>query len=137
MPLYFFYTMVQKSQKWPKTQIKGVLLKEALTRDQGKKDVGWYFPKKCDLIDFGLVIKTSRRNDLAGICIDLPFSCIIKFVDQSRSFQFEGTYIDYACLLNHLSQGGSGEADYTKCIVAWHQRDVESAGNTQPWTLGS
>ena len=25
MPLYFFYTLVQKSQKWPKTQIKGVL----------------------------------------------------------------------------------------------------------------
>ena len=25
MPLYVFYTMVQKSQKWPKTQIKGVL----------------------------------------------------------------------------------------------------------------
>ena len=24
MPLYLFYTMVQKSQKWPKTQIKGV-----------------------------------------------------------------------------------------------------------------
>ena len=23
MPLNFFYTMVQKSQKWPKTQIKG------------------------------------------------------------------------------------------------------------------
>ena len=23
MPLDFFYTMVQKSQKWPKTQIKG------------------------------------------------------------------------------------------------------------------
>ena len=23
MPLYFYYTMVQKSQKWPKTQIKG------------------------------------------------------------------------------------------------------------------
>ena len=23
MPLYFFYTMVQKGQKWPKTQIKG------------------------------------------------------------------------------------------------------------------
>ena len=23
MPLYFFYTMLQKSQKWPKTQIKG------------------------------------------------------------------------------------------------------------------
>ena len=26
MPLYLFYTMVQKSRKWPKTQIKGVLL---------------------------------------------------------------------------------------------------------------
>ena len=25
MPLYVFYTMVQKSRKWPKTQIKGVL----------------------------------------------------------------------------------------------------------------
>ena len=25
MSLYLFYTMVQKSQKWPKTQIKGVL----------------------------------------------------------------------------------------------------------------
>ena len=24
MPLNLFYTMVQKSQKWPKTQIKGV-----------------------------------------------------------------------------------------------------------------
>ena len=23
MPLYLFYTMVQKSKKWPKTQIKG------------------------------------------------------------------------------------------------------------------
>ena len=23
MPLYLFYTTVQKSQKWPKTQIKG------------------------------------------------------------------------------------------------------------------
>ena len=23
MPLYLLYTMVQKSQKWPKTQIKG------------------------------------------------------------------------------------------------------------------
>ena len=23
MRLYFFYAMVQKSQKWPKTQIKG------------------------------------------------------------------------------------------------------------------
>ena len=23
MPLYLFYTMVQRSQKWPKTQIKG------------------------------------------------------------------------------------------------------------------
>ena len=23
MPLYLFYTIVQKSQKWPKTQIKG------------------------------------------------------------------------------------------------------------------
>ena len=26
MPLYFIYTMVQKSQKWPKTQIKGGVL---------------------------------------------------------------------------------------------------------------
>ena len=26
MPLYLFYTMVQKSQKWPKTQIKGSCL---------------------------------------------------------------------------------------------------------------
>ena len=26
MPLYFFYTMVQKSQKWPKIQIKGPAL---------------------------------------------------------------------------------------------------------------
>ena len=23
MPLYLFYTMVQKRQKWPKTQLKG------------------------------------------------------------------------------------------------------------------
>ena len=31
MRLYFFYTVVQKSQKWPKTQIKeGVLLEQKL-----------------------------------------------------------------------------------------------------------
>ena len=28
MPLYVFYTMVQKSQKWPKTQIKGIALSQ-------------------------------------------------------------------------------------------------------------
>ena len=34
MPLYLFYTMVQKSRKWPKTQIKGgsCLNKGALSR---------------------------------------------------------------------------------------------------------
>ena len=32
MPLNLFYTMVQKSQKWPKTQIKGgPALKELIT----------------------------------------------------------------------------------------------------------
>ena len=33
MPLYFVYTMVQKSQKWPKTQIKGGVLHRALNLD--------------------------------------------------------------------------------------------------------
>ena len=28
IPLYFFYTMVQKSKKWPKTQIEGSCLKK-------------------------------------------------------------------------------------------------------------
>ena len=32
MPLYVFYTMVQISQKWPKTQIKGVLLRRNAQR---------------------------------------------------------------------------------------------------------
>ena len=32
MPLYLFYAMVQKSQKWPKTQIKGG---PALSSDSG------------------------------------------------------------------------------------------------------
>ena len=31
MPLYLFYTMVQKSQKWPKTQTKGSCLKQILS----------------------------------------------------------------------------------------------------------
>ena len=30
MPLYALYTMVQKSQKWPKTQIKGSCLEAIL-----------------------------------------------------------------------------------------------------------
>ena len=34
MPLNLFYTMVQKSQKWPKTQIKGGGGGPALTRRQ-------------------------------------------------------------------------------------------------------
>ena len=32
MPLHLFYTMVQKSQKWPKTQIKGSSLKGEVRR---------------------------------------------------------------------------------------------------------
>ena len=36
MPLYFLYTIVQKSQKWPKTQIKGgPALSEALVQVKG------------------------------------------------------------------------------------------------------
>ena len=31
MPLYFFYTMVQKSKKWPKTQNKGSCLNHRTT----------------------------------------------------------------------------------------------------------
>ena len=36
MPLYFFYTMVQKSQKWPKTQIKGSCLFKLLLKEFGQ-----------------------------------------------------------------------------------------------------
>ena len=43
MPLNLFYTMVQKSQKWPKTQIKGgpaltpfVRLWKTITNSLGK-----------------------------------------------------------------------------------------------------
>ena len=40
MPLYFFYTMVQKSKKWPKTQIKGGpalnLRKQRMSRKDSK-----------------------------------------------------------------------------------------------------
>ena len=40
MPLYLFYTMVQKSQKWPKTQIKGgSCLKLSETLKSVAKDV--------------------------------------------------------------------------------------------------
>ena len=38
MPLNFFYTMVQKSQKWPKTQIKGgSCLKTRWWRREGER----------------------------------------------------------------------------------------------------
>ena len=40
MPLNLFYTMVQKSQKWPKTQIKGG---PALTCVSGEKMGALYF----------------------------------------------------------------------------------------------
>ena len=40
MPLYIFYTMVQKSQKWPKTQIKRV---PALKSGSHKKELFWNF----------------------------------------------------------------------------------------------
>ena len=38
MPLYLFYTMVQKSQKWPKTQIKGPALKRHLNEKNTSSD---------------------------------------------------------------------------------------------------
>ena len=37
MPLNLFYTMVQKSQKWPKTQIKGGPALKARFRFPGKR----------------------------------------------------------------------------------------------------
>ena len=45
MPLYFFYTMVQKSQKWPKTQIKGgpaLTLCEATARSTKLRKMQFY-----------------------------------------------------------------------------------------------
>ena len=43
MPLYLFYTMVQKSQKWPKTQIKGggPALKGVTTKALSFKFMPW------------------------------------------------------------------------------------------------
>ena len=46
MPLYFFYTMVQKSQKWPKTQFKGSCLKLTKLKSTSTSDLfsmgHWY-----------------------------------------------------------------------------------------------
>ena len=39
MPLYLFYTMVQKHEKWPKTQIKGSCLNLIHFLD-GKNNLG-------------------------------------------------------------------------------------------------
>ena len=47
MRLYFVYTMVQKSQKWPKTQIKGSCLNRANFRKSErwqKSTVRWWLP---------------------------------------------------------------------------------------------
>ena len=43
MPLNLFYTMVHKSQKWPKTQIKGGVLPQTSTCFMDKKN--WIFRK--------------------------------------------------------------------------------------------
>ena len=44
MPLNLFYTMVQKSQKWPKTQIKGG--GPALTPTQFASDVACFHSRR-------------------------------------------------------------------------------------------
>ena len=49
MPLNLFYTMVQKSQKWPKTQIKGgSCLKREINMTQGINSYTAYFKFSLD-----------------------------------------------------------------------------------------
>ena len=49
MPLNLFYTMVQKSQKWPKTQIKGggpALSKKKISKECISET--WKSSRRCD-----------------------------------------------------------------------------------------
>ena len=58
MPLFFFYTMVQKSQKWPKTQING---------GPALKDVASQGCHKCSCMHSALPVHT------VGDPVHLPF----------------------------------------------------------------
>ena len=71
MPLYFFSTMVQKSQKWPKTQIKGgsclrVLLLSRV--DAMKQSVAVIFRVLTDLISMSTTLYTYLKHVIS--CID-------------------------------------------------------------------
>ena len=50
MPLHLFYTMVQKSQKWPKTQIKGGGGGPALTQYIGNVSSAHWLTKNCTCV---------------------------------------------------------------------------------------
>ena len=53
MPLCLFYTMVQKSQKWPKTQIKGVPdFSSVFSQTDGGVDAETFLPDFLNKLNF-------------------------------------------------------------------------------------
>ena len=68
MPLYFFYIMVQKSQKWPKTQIKGGPALSFNESEQTKTVFAEWRRRWADLQNFAsdfLVFAPGLRYDLS------------------------------------------------------------------------
>ena len=65
MPLNFFYTMVQKSQKWPKTQIKGG---PALNQARGRARALWSWMLESRFVQFLLqqTFEHCRKVKAAG-----------------------------------------------------------------------
>ena len=99
MPLYFFYTMVQKSKKWPKTQIKGgSCLKYFFCSLQWvEKFTAEMIPSTARLLSFDIArcswqVQCACTIARLSPCSLWPFSFSLKSVDAKMASQQHSVY---------------------------------------------
>ena len=116
MPLYFFYTMVQKSKKWPKTQIKGSCLKLHTESSHGIRALTQSSPKLRNCLSKSLYFclsstKMAITQVIGKTFANGSFSCI---PDNVRNSASQKAYFETNCVRALFAWGGS-----IYCFLEW------------------
>ena len=129
MRLYFFYTMVQKSQKWPKTQIKGgsclnlmIIIQTYLNVEVWNMSETSTWFETCKILNHGwltrilqMVIPTLSSN-CQMVAIAQYVYLAVDWADSARSCSCQGkagvymlSFLEYFCELSTAVEEGVSE----------------------------
>ena len=131
MPLYLFYTMVQKSQKWPKTQIKGGSCLKFKVANTPKFNDFLQLPKKFWMSKYKNSF-CSWRKCLASCKRVFP-ETVFNSHWCTKHLKYMGTTCGRAVVLNDLEEFGLFEADeksvwrqMPRSQMSWKTLDLKS-----------